>query len=570
MKKILLILISFYSFSFASWTLSDMAPYSCKKTSTQGTSFEKKYDSACTDTTVTAKSRVNESSSPYQDFKIVGSNYKTFYSNGEPKCYKVGGFYSLYYDCELKETPSTPNLCPDGEFNPTYNTDNYVYRCNPNDGSMEEVPDPQNGFGRCPDLFEKDGIAYTCNPNTNQATPIPNSDGVEPDEDGEDIPKCNEGYEYSVIPKLTIGDGYTVDDSYNIWQCSATETGSTTPDTGGTGTGTETGGTGTGGTDTGGTDTPDTGTETGGGGTDTPDTGTDTETGGTGTGGGGETVGGGTGGGTTPDTDTDNGSNTPFLCDDGGISTDYYTPGMQTCDRTCESIGLVTGDNNKCISTLSCPEGEVQTGTDLLGNPICYALNTETDLNKIGSLLDSIKTNTSFNKTNNTQLGNLNNNTITTNAKLEAVKGGLAIINTSVTQTNAKLEAIKGGQALNNTALTNINDSTQANTGLLNGIGTILSDMVSPINTEKESEYETKINEKLTSTLNDSFTKYSNVLGFGSSYSSAPDNITVTLYGTEYTLIDFSLLDDFVSIIRSLFLTLAYLYGFMIFLRGGK
>ena len=70
--------------------------------------------------------------------------------------------------------------------------------------------------------------------------------------------------------------------------------------------------------------------------------------------------------------------------------------------------------------------------------------------------------------------------------------------------------------------------------------------------------------------LNDSFSKYSDVLGFGSNYGTAPSNITVNLMGVTYTILDFSVLDSYVDIIRSIFLTLAYLYGFMNLLRGGE
>ena len=143
-----------------------------------------------------------------------------------------------------------------------------------------------------------------------------------------------------------------------------------------------------------------------------------------------------------------------------------------------------------------------------------------------------------------------------TNAKLESVKGGLALINTNITTAN--------------TNLTTLNDSVTGTNGLLEGVATMIANMVTPMTADKESEIKTGIEGQLSSTLDDTFTKYSNVLGFGSGYGSAPDNITVTLFNKKYTLLDFSFLDDYVSIIRSIFLSLAYLFGFMIFLRGGK
>ncbi|QKF67174.1 putative membrane protein [Arcobacter venerupis] len=110
-------------------------------------------------------------------------------------------------------------------------TDNGV--CNSSDGEnviCTNNPDPLGG-GQCRDLFQKNGQAYTCNPNTNEATPIPNSDGVETDPEKGDIPKCNEGYEYTSTPHLGGGD------KYNDWGCSAS---SGTGD-GGTGSGSGTG-----------------------------------------------------------------------------------------------------------------------------------------------------------------------------------------------------------------------------------------------------------------------------------------------------------------------------------------
>lgn len=99
-------------------------------------------------------------------------------------------------------------------------------------------PDPSGG-PRCNDLFQKDGQAYTCNPNTNEATPIPNSDGITPDPEDPDnnIPKCNDGYEYTSIPSMTVGG--SGESGYTSWGCSASTNGGNTGtgNTGSTGDG---------------------------------------------------------------------------------------------------------------------------------------------------------------------------------------------------------------------------------------------------------------------------------------------------------------------------------------------
>jgi hypothetical protein len=86
-------------------------------------------------------------------------------------------------------------------------------------------PDPLGGE-KCRDLFQKDGVAYTCNPNTNEALPIENSDGVMMDDEGNDKPNCNDGYESSSTMVVNgNGNGYT------SWGCSK----SSIPENGGDG-----------------------------------------------------------------------------------------------------------------------------------------------------------------------------------------------------------------------------------------------------------------------------------------------------------------------------------------------
>jgi hypothetical protein len=193
--------------------------------------------------------------------------------------------------------------------------------------------------------------------------------------------------------------------------------------------------------------------------------------------------------------------------------------------------------------------------------------------NSLNQLLKDLKTS---NQTDNTAL---NTNIKATNTSLDSIK------TLSQNQLNKQTEA--------NTTLNKINDSANA-TELYNKVmtedlnklvnntqdeegksylGTItdfVKSLTTPTTDEDKNSYSNQINSKVTNTLSSTFSKYSNVLGFGSSYASAPDNITLTLFEHEYILIDFSILNPYVDVIRSLFLTLAYLYGFMNLLRSSR
>lgn len=100
------------------------------------------------------------------------------------------------------------------------NPDNGLCHIDPNTYELvcNYNPDPQGGQ-RCKDLFVKDGNAYTCNPNTNEASLIDNSNGLEDDEDGGKRPKCNEGFEYAVVPNMNPSEGTST--MYNSWSCLA-------------------------------------------------------------------------------------------------------------------------------------------------------------------------------------------------------------------------------------------------------------------------------------------------------------------------------------------------------------
>ena len=169
------------------------------------------------------------------------------------------------------------------------------------------------------------------------------------------------------------------------------------------------------------------------------------------------------------------------------------------------------------------------------------------------------------------------------------ILGRLSGLENQISGLGASLENIENNQGSGNgegngtgdlsalgQGLTNI-DNTLKN-GLQNengkpyleSINKNINDSFTPVSSEDYNSAQSNINNSISSSLNTSFSKYSNVLGFGSNYGNKPVSITVSLMGKTYTLLDFSFLDNYVSIIRSLFLSLAYLYGFMNLLRGGK
>ena len=169
------------------------------------------------------------------------------------------------------------------------------------------------------------------------------------------------------------------------------------------------------------------------------------------------------------------------------------------------------------------------------------------------------------------------------------ILGRLSGLENQISGLGASLENIENNQGSGNgegngtgdlsalgQGLTNI-DNTLKN-GLQNengkpyleSINKNINDSFTPVSSEDYNSALSNINNSISSSLNTSFSKYSNVLGFGSNYGNKPVSITVSLMGKTYTLLDFSFLDNYVSIIRSLFLSLAYLYGFMNLLRGGK
>lgn len=201
-------------------------------------------------------------------------------------------------------------------------------------------------------------------------------------------------------------------------------------------------------------------------------------------------------------------------------------------------------------------------------------LNSESNTeNSLNNLLKDL------NNTSNTNATAINTNIKETNKKLDSVKSLNENQLAEQKKTNDKLRSVENGidgsnllLEAANTKLEQVRDNLQDEEGksYLSKISDFFTSLTTPTSDEDKNSYSSQMNNKVSSTLNNTFSKYSNVLGFGSTYANRPENITITLFNQEYTLLDFSVFDAYVSIIRSLFLTLAYLYGFMNLIKGSK
>lgn len=420
--------------------------------------------------------------------------------------------------------------------------------CSPNaNGDITCVanPDPLQNGARCRDLFQKDGVAYTCNPNSNEATPIPNSNGTILDPDtGADKPNCTAGYESYSVPHISndgSGTGYT------DWGCAVSSpTGGDTGNTSGTGGTSEPTVT----TNPDGSKTwvsPDGNTynlTTNGtltttyadGSTSVKQVGGDYSagsSGGSGTSGGGT---GGTSGNTTNENNTTPPTDTPI----------DNTPVANSCTDSTLTL------QEKMLCELNA--GMKKQNSE--GNPS----------NSLNQLLKDLKTS---NQTDNTAI----------NTNLKDVKALQENQLNKQTQANATLEKINdsaNGTELYNKVMTEdlnkLVNNTQDEEGksYLGTITDFVKTLTTPVSGDDKSSYSSQINSNVNSSLSSTLSKYSNVLGFGSTYANRPENITMTIFNQQYTLIDFSILDPYVSIIRSLFLTLAFLYGFMNLIRSSN
>lgn len=537
MKKILFLLTFIYSFSFAAYNTDRAELMSMINGSTNkllyfdaGTSPNYSYFVV---NTYSGSSYCGKSSSTYYSFTGYGQYY---------------GICVNYYSTASEK----PQECPFGN---TYDTEG-VYTCSNGFYNYNPNPDPlQSDNGQCRDLFQKDGVAYTCNPNTNEATPIENSDGVINDPEMGDVPNCSDGY--SPVATQNIPNVGTDEGMYNSWSCESNS---------GTGDGGSNGG------DTG-TPTPTITTNPDGSKSWTLPDGTnlhlttngtltttypdgsstvsqvgtsyDPTTGSTGgsSGGSGTSGGSGSNGNTTNEDNTSSNNDTPV--DD--------TPAA----NSCQDSTLTLQEKMLC---------EMNAGMKKLNSES----NTQNSLNNL--LKD-------LNNTSNTNSTAINTNVKETNKKLDAVKSLNENQLNEQKKINSTLNKLENGQdgsnlllSSANTKLEQIRDNLQDAEGnsYFSKISSFIDTLTTATSDEDKNSYGTQINTKVSSTLDGTFSKYSNILGFGSNYGNRPENISIVLFNQEYTLIDFSLLDPYINLIRTLFLSLAYMYGFMNLIRSSR
>ena len=390
--------------------------------------------------------------------------------------------------------------------------------------------DPQTG--KCKDLFAEGNDAYTCNPNTNKPEYRPDiTFNPDYETNGEPPIGCKDGKEFGTsyygIGSNSNGSEFVPYSEYTCSDPKQPDSSGNNPDDNSTGGGTDngtggsTGGSGSSGGSTGG----DSGS-TGGSSGDSGSTGGDSSGGSTGGSGssGGSTggSGGGTNGNTVNEDNNNNSQDTPI--DSTPVASSCLDPNLTLQEKLmCEM-----NEGLKKLNSESSPN------------------------NSLNQLAKDIK------ESNNTNAAAINTNIKQKNQHLSNINSALNGNNVLIQGTNQRLDYI------------NNNLQDENGNSFLEKISNFFSNLTSPTKDEDKTSYSNQINDKVSNTLNNSFSKYSNILGFGSNYANRPENITITLFNQQYTLIDFSLLDPHVNIIRTLFLTLAYLYGFMNLIRTSK
>lgn len=544
MKKIFLFLFLVFTTNSFSALLFDVDNYSAFRT----TQMNPAYVGTCQDWSMYDPSL--PVGSYYGGYYKICTFSQKYYSYADSKWGKAG-YYVVEYRFKKKDIPELQNnQCTQS----TISNEGSFLSCSPSsDNGFENKPNPDpEGGSNCRDLFlGTDGVAYTCNPNTNEATPIPNSDGLTTDpETGDNIPNCNEGYEYTVLPSGMNPSGDGTSSMYNQYGCaSSSGTGNTGGDTG-------TGGDVTTTTNPDGSTTmtlPDGTTHTTYGDgtviTTYPDgTQTTSNTGG---------VGGSTGGGP------------------GGTGSDYGQGSLPSGGMTTPETGT-TGDNNDMTPTdpaTACNDSNLTLQEKMMCqiNQGIKNLNGDsTNSNSLNNLMKDI--NADNNKNFEAINKSIKDSGTYVSAKIDTTNQLLTTQNKTLDSLATKQNTTNTLLGATNNGLTDINNNLEDTEGksYLQTLTEKFTDLTSPITDDEKSTYSSQVNSKISNTLNDTFSTYSNILGLGSNYAPAPANITVTLFGIEFVLINFSLLDSYVSVIRSLFLTLAYIYGLLFFLRGAK
>lgn len=286
------------------------------------------------------------------------------------------------------------------------------------------------------------------------------------------------------------------------------------------------------------------------------------------------------------------------------IKTDLEEIKTQTSTTQSQFLGKIADVENSILiqneniavskADLEAKLNTIETKTNNLENEIKAKIEIEKENLKTDLIAnDELKTNEIKSKIDDLEndLMVLNNST---NDEILALNDSISLyqteninskneILTSLSALEGQIDSISNGSNSNdelisemNQGISKIDETLKSNLQdkngkpYLNSINETLKSTITPISTEDYNISQSQINSTVSNTLDNSFTKYSNILGFGSSYGSAPNNITVTLLGNTYTLLNFSVLDPYIDIIRSLFLSLAYLYGLMNFIRGEK
>lgn len=156
------------------------------------------------------------------------------------------------------------------------------------------------------------------------------------------------------------------------------------------------------------------------------------------------------------------------------------------------------------------------------------------------------------------------------------ILGGLAGLENQLNGLNSKLDGLASGGGTGGTG---------GNDDVLAGLGNIDQTLKDGLFDDNQNPYLKNIEDRLkkgqespedTGAINSlvggelgfASNKYNNILNVG--FCSRPSNITMSLMGQNYTVIDFSYIDPYVSFIRGLLMTIAGLLGFLIFLRGAR
>ncbi|MCK5294711.1 MAG: hypothetical protein KAJ49_08670, partial [Arcobacteraceae bacterium] len=114
----------------------------------------------------------------------------------------------------------------------------------------------------------------------------------------------------------------------------------------------------------------------------------------------------------------------------------------------------------------------------------------------------------------------------------------------------------------NTSYIKNIDDRDKKLDEDLNTLDTDISSILDMNNTltSFSTDYE--------NTLDTSFSKYSDIFGFGG-YGLAPAPISFTMFDKNYVVFDISTIgEDNITLIRNTFLLFAYLFGFILVFRG--